>query len=130
MAARFKSPDTAFSLAPSAGQKQPRVMDDAHLKWIRTLPCILTGRRPVDACHIRYSDPKFYKRETGRGEKPDDKWVVPMCRDMHDTQHSMNERAFWARHKIDPVAVAAALFLHSGNDAAAETIFRNARAKV
>lgn len=44
MAMQIKREATAFSLSPASGQKRPRVTSDEHLRWIRTLPCILTGR--------------------------------------------------------------------------------------
>jgi hypothetical protein len=42
-------------------------------------------------------------------EKPDDRFVLPMTPDEHAAQHCMNERKFWASHKIDAVMVALAL---------------------
>jgi hypothetical protein len=113
-------------------QRQPRIRDDKHLAWIRTLPCLVSGRRDgIEAAHVRYSDPRFAKRHVGIGEKPDDKWTVPLHHELHrtgsDAQHSSNERAWWRARGIDPVAVAAALFAHSGDDDAAVIILMTAR---
>jgi hypothetical protein len=45
------------------------------------------------------------------GEKPDDKWCTPLCREHHDEQHRHgNELAWWARYEIDPFAVALKLY--------------------
>lgn len=118
---------TAFSTSPAKGQKRPRRTDDAHLKWLRTLPCIITGSRPVEAAHIRYADPAYGKRDTGKAEKPDDRWCLPISPDKHREQHSGSEREFWAKHSIDPCRVALALHAISGDDDAAEIIIRNAR---
>lgn len=118
---------TAFSNAPVGKQKKrPRENDDAHLKWIRTLPCVITGERPVDPAHIRYADPVYGKREVGKAEKPDDRWVVPICRRKHDEQHGMNERIFWARHGLDPLRIALALHACSEDDDQASVIIREA----
>ncbi|MGH6725120.1 MAG: hypothetical protein ACREB8_01075 [Pseudolabrys sp.] len=114
-------------------QRRPRVQDAAHLAWIRTLPCLVTGRREgIEAAHVRYSDPRFAKRQAGIGEKPDDRWTVPLHHETHRTgpeaQHNSNERAWWVARGIDPVMVAAALYANSGDDDAAHQILLTARA--
>ncbi len=44
-------------------------------------------------------------------EKPDDWWVLPLCRNDHTDQHRHNELAWWASKGIpDPFAVAKALY--------------------
>jgi hypothetical protein len=120
-------PSTAFTLSPSKGRRRPREHDDEHLRFIRGLPCLITGKRPVEACHIRYPDPRYGKRETGMSEKPHDKYVVPLSPDKHREQHAMNEREFWEKHRIDPVAVSLALWSNTGDDETAEIILREAR---
>lgn len=127
---RIVRDDTAFSTAPSKGQKRPRKTDDKHLKWIRTLPCVITGQYGVEAAHIRYAAPHLGKRETGGQEKPDDRWAVPLSPEMHREQHSMNEQSFWAKHGIDPCQVAMALYGISGDDEPALVIIRNARQRI
>lgn len=123
---RVVRPDTAFSLS-SRREKRPRAEDGKHLAWTRTLPCLVTGLRPVDPAHIRYGDMKYGKRETGKSEKPDDKWVVPLHRSIHTDQHAAGERAWWAEKKIDPLPIALALWGCSGDDDIAEVILREAR---
>jgi len=67
----------------------------------------------------------------GAGEKPDDKWTVPLSPEMHtdgpNAQHKSNERAWWEKQGIDPVAVAAALYCSSGDIEAGEEIIREFR---
>ena len=109
-------------------QRQPRVRDERHLRFIRTLACLATGRaEDVDAAHIRFSDMRFGKRETGKGERPDDKWTVPLSRDQHADQHRGSERKFWERHGIDPLRIAQELYSVSGDTEAGEAIIRRAR---
>ena len=129
MSHRIARPDTAFSMdARGKGlKKRPRVKADDHLAWIRTLPCLITGKYPVEACHVRYHDARFGKPAVGMGEKPDDKWVVPMIPEAHREQHSMNERKFWYEQGIDPVLVAAALWASTGDDEAARIIIEQNR---
>lgn len=108
--------------------KNPRIHNKKHLAWIRTLPCILTGRPNVDAAHIRFSDAAYGKINPGVGAKPHDFWTLPLSRDMHDAQHRMNERKFWQYHGIDdPLKIALALYVNTGDDEAAAAILRENR---
>jgi hypothetical protein len=125
---RLVRPSTAFALDGGALRKRSRALARDHLKFVRNLPCLISGeRKNVDAAHVRYVDHRFGKRMTGGSEKPDDKWTVPLRRDLHEEQHGGNERAFWQRHGVDPVAVAAALWAVSGDDDAAEVVIAEAR---
>lgn len=122
---------TAFSNAPVGKQKKrPRDHDAKHLDWIRTLPCVITGAFPVEAAHVRYADPVYGKRETGKGEKPDDKWTVPLTSAKHREQHSGNEKLFWLRHGLDPLRIALALYSCTGDEEQAHVIIREAHAAV
>ncbi len=118
-------------IKPHSGPRQrlPRVQDKGHLKWIRTLPCLASGRLTgIEAAHVRYGSLFHDKRSTGMAEKPDDRWAVPLHHSMHRTgpraQHSENERRWWAGQGIDPLAVAKALYEVSGDDAAGLAIIR------
>lgn len=91
-------------------QRQPREENPAYLAWVRTLPCLICARPGSDPAHIRAAAPQYAKRYTGKGEKPSDKWAVPLCRDHHREQHATNELAFWLRYGIDPFATAVALY--------------------
>ena len=109
-------------------QRQPRVKDKAHVEWIRSLPCLITGRHfQIEVAHIRYSDGVLGKRETGKGERPDDRWTVPLAGDQHRAQHATGEREWWRRQGIDPLPVCLALYEVSGDDEAGEEILRKAR---
>lgn len=119
-------PSTAFSL-DGLRQRRPRVKDEKHLAFIRTLPSLVPGREPVEAAHIRYADDTYAKRGSGLQQKPHDCWAVPLAADQHRRQHSMAERAFWEGVGIDPVLIAALLYAHSGDETAAIQVIRNAR---
>lgn len=126
MASMVRRHPEAFSNAPTKGKKRPREHDKGHLEFIRELPCVVSGVRPVEAAHIRMGDPAYGKRETGMAEKPDDRWTVPLASGKHKEQHSGSEAAFWAKHKIDPCRVALALYAVSGDHDQAAIILRNA----
>ncbi len=128
MGCRFVRPNTAFSRDPS-GKEQRRMKDEGHLAFIRTLPCLITGRYGVDPCHIRYGDPLYKKPKTGKATKPHDCWVVPMIREKHDEQHGMAEPEFWKAQGIDPLAIARDLYAISGDEEAAKRIITAARVR-
>lgn len=92
-------------------QRQPRLEDPAYLAYVRTLPCLICARGSSDPAHIRAAAPLYGKRYTGKAEKPDDKWVLPLCRHHHTAQHRESELGWWAGMGIpDPFAVAATLY--------------------
>ena len=113
-------------------QRQPRIRDERHLKWLRKLQCAVTGRQEgIEAAHVRYGDHLLGKRPTGYGERPDDRWALPLHHSEHRAQHAYgDERGWWRLQGIEPLAVALALYEVSGDDEAGETILRNARALV
>lgn len=135
MASQINRPATAFSLDPSRKGQKGRIEDGAHLRFIRSLPCLVTGRTDrVEAAHIRFGEPLVGKPKTPMGRKPDDSWVVPLCAWAHregpNAQHRANERAWWIDQRIDCLAIAAALYACSGDREAAVTIIIRARREV
>lgn len=115
-------------------QRRPRVKDDKHLRFIRTLPCCVCGSRyQIEAAHLRQSSAAHGKLEPGIAAKPDDKWTTPLCNGHHqshpDAQHRIGEEAFWEMHGIDPFALCLALYEASGDSERAEQIIRNARGR-
>lgn len=99
--------------APKHRKMKPSRKAPGHLDDIRQLPCILSGR-PAEAAHIRYGDPKHNKPPTGMGQKPHDKYTVPLAPELHrllkGCQHDSDERAWWEQFGVDPVEVALALY--------------------
>ncbi len=91
-------------------QREPRRLDPGFLKYTRGLPCLSCGYRVSEAAHIRMASPKHNKRSTGMGEKPDDRWVVPLCglchRNGDGAQHKVGEEVFWADLGLDPCEIA------------------------
>lgn len=119
---RIIRPATAFSGGPGL-KKRPRVEDGAHLKFIRTLPCCVTGKRgSVEAAHIRMKNDLYGKREVGGAEKPDDCWTLPLSTEQHRLQHSMNEAEYWQQVGIDPFGLALALYHATGDEEISEGI--------
>ena len=104
----------------SPNQRKPRKRDKEHLAAVSLLPCAVPGcgREPVHVAHIRYADANEGASLCGKGQKPDDWRVLPLCPEHHmhgpQAQHSMNEKMFWASHCIAPYALARALYGLSG----------------
>jgi len=97
--------------------KPVRERDRDHLRFVASQPCLVCGRGPSDAHHIRFAD------QRAMGRKVSDKFAVPVCRLHHRELHRRGEeRAWWGRQGIDPLPFAAALWerTHAVDSAAAE----------
>jgi DNA recombination protein Rad52 len=89
--------------------KEQRVRDKTHLAFVANEPCLVCGRRPAQAHHIRFAQPRAL------GLKVSDEFTVPLCNGHHDSLHNTgDERAWWARHGIlDPLQMANRLWAAS-----------------
>lgn len=107
-------------------QKQPRIHSEAHLNFIRALPCVACMNNiQTEAAHVRGGDLRAAKEWCeGVGRKPHDRWTVPLCSACHRLQHEIGEPKFWAHVEVDPVFLALALHSVSGDHEAGETIIR------
>jgi ERF superfamily len=85
-----------------------RLRDRDHVKFVATHPCLICGRRPSDAHHLRFTQ----SRSLGR--KVSDEFTVPLCRGHHREVHRHgDEAAWWKKVRINPTVVARTLWLHS-----------------
>jgi hypothetical protein len=85
--------------------KPVRARDREHLKFVAAQSCLVCGRTPSDAHHIKFAE------QRAMGRKVSDKFTVPVCRLHHRDLHRRgNERAWWQKQGIEPLAVAAALW--------------------
>jgi len=83
-----------------------RHRDKAHLKFVASQPCLVCGRSPADAHHLRFTQPR------AMGRKVSDEFTVPLCRTHHRDNHSSgDEVAWWERRAIDPVATSRMLWV-------------------
>jgi DNA recombination protein Rad52 len=82
-----------------------RIRDIEHLESVGTLPCLVCGRAPSQAHHLRFAQPRAL------GSKVSDEWVVPLCNLHHRALHDMgNEEMWWKAHNIDAGAEAEQLW--------------------
>jgi len=83
-----------------------RHRDKAHLKFVASQPCLVCGRSPADAHHLRFTQPR------AMGRKVSDEFTVPLCRTHHrDNHNSGDEVGWWGRRAIDPVATSRMLWV-------------------
>lgn len=130
MGFRIPRDPEAFTLDPSRKKHGGRRRSEGHLRFVRSLPCCLCGRRGVEAAHVRYGSPAHGKPATGLGVKPDDRFTVPLCVQHHREQHAAgDERAWWSQWGVEPLDLALRLFSASGDEEAAENVVRASRAK-
>jgi ERF superfamily len=123
-------PDTKAQTAPvegsqgidtgaTANQLQPKGIDKSvlavsaprryrnkeHLRYVTLQPCLLCARKPSDAHHLRFVQPRALGRKTS------DEFAVPLCRIHHRAAHRAgDERAWWKAAGIDPLKIARKLW--------------------
>jgi ERF superfamily len=95
--------------------KTVRLRDSDHRKFVSTQPCLVCGRTPADAHHLRFAQPRAL------GRKVSDEFTVPVCRVHHRELHRHDdEAAWWQSIKIEPLPVARRLWQHARRNGAAE----------
>jgi len=83
-----------------------RIRDREHVKSVAKQPCLVCGRRPADAHHLRFAQPPTL------GRKASDEFTVPLCRGHHREVHRCgDEAAWWNKTGIDAAAAARVLWL-------------------
>ena len=86
--------------------KEQRLRSKEHLAFVARQACVVCGRRPAQAHHLRFAQPR------AMAMKVSDEFTVPLCVAHHDALHRTgDEQAWWARHGIiDPLKIAAKLW--------------------
>ena len=88
--------------------KTVRLRDKEHCKFVATQPCVVCGRMPAEAHHIRFAQPRAL------GRKVSDEYTVPVCRLHHRDLHTYGDEAsWWAAVSIDPLPIALQLWRKS-----------------
>ena len=85
-----------------------RYRNKEHLRYVTSQPCLFCARKPSDAHHLRFLQPRALGRKTS------DEFTVPLCRTHHREAHrAANEQAWWKAIGIDPVKIARKLWKDS-----------------
>jgi hypothetical protein len=83
-----------------------RHRNKAHLKYVASQPCLVCGRSPADAHHLRFTQPR------AMGRKVSDEFTVPLCRTHHRDNHRFgDEQAWWGKQAIDPLGTSRKLWV-------------------
>jgi hypothetical protein len=86
-----------FAVTP----KTRRRRDKRHRQFVAAQACVVCGRQPADAHHLRFAQPR------GLGIKVSDEFRVPLCRSHHREVHqTRNEMQWWAQFGIKPLEIA------------------------
>ena len=100
--------DNASARRRRVAAKTIRLRDKEHCKFVTTEPCVVCGRAPTEAYHIRFAQPRAL------GRKVSDEYTVPVCRLHHRDLHSYGDEAsWWAGVGIDPLPIALELWRRS-----------------
>jgi hypothetical protein len=85
-----------------------RIRCKEHLRYVASQPCLICGRVPSHAHHIRYAQSR------GLSLKVSDEFTVPLCAIHHNHIHTTGkEREWWQERHIDPLKIANALWQRS-----------------
>ena len=107
-------------------QKKHRLIDAAHLDFIRMLPCLACGGPGGVAHHLTLGRNRM-------GRRAGDDETVPITAKCHNdfpgSLHLTGERKFWSKLCIDAPAVAAFLYAHSGDRQICEDFIREVHRK-
>ena len=85
-----------------------RFRDKEHIRFVAKQPCLICGRRPSDAHHLRFA------QNRALGRKVSDEFIVPLCRGHHREVHrSGDEASWWSNAGIDAIRAARGLWTHT-----------------
>ena len=99
--------------------KTPKFRSEKHLKFVRSLPCMVCACMPSQAAHIRMFT------DGGTSLKPSDHYTVPLCHKCHQEQHRIGELAFWGGEDLIQRVIQFAVSLRSKSWSSALTAIMN-----
>jgi len=83
-----------------------RIRDRDHVRFVAQQTCLVCGRQPCDAHHLRFAQNRAFAR------KVSDEFTVPLCRGHHrEVHHHGDEAGWWEKVAINPTVIARALWL-------------------
>jgi hypothetical protein len=82
-----------------------RIRDEDHLRFVASLACLVCGRTPANAHHLRFAQLR------SMGSKVSDEWTVPLCHLHHRALHDVgSEEGYWDEKRINAKAEAERLW--------------------
>ena len=101
----LKSESSAGNHLVTPIRKTVRQRNKRHLRFVASQPCLVCQRKPCDAHHVKFAEPRAL------GRKVSDEFTVPLCREHHQELHRKgDERAWWADINLAPLDVAQILW--------------------
>ena len=93
-----------------------RIRDASHLQFVASLPCVVCGRIPSQAHHLKFAQPRAL------ASKPSDEWTVPLCLLHHRALHDVgSEETWWEEQGVDAMGEAQRLWHRTQGGGARET---------
>jgi hypothetical protein len=102
------APETTVVRHRGVAAKTIRLRDKEHCRFVATQACVVCGRTPAEAHHVRFAQPRAL------GRKVSDEYTVPVCRVHQRELHRYGDEAsWWAGVNIDPLPIALELWRRS-----------------
>jgi hypothetical protein len=102
------APSPAVDKAILMHPEPRRIRDRDHVRFVAQQACLVCGRKPCDAHHLRFA------QNRALGRKVSDEFTVPLCRGHHRELHRHGEEAgWWDKVGLDPTTAARALWLET-----------------
>jgi hypothetical protein len=106
--ARSDTPSAPMDKSVLLHPEPRRMRDREHVRFVSQQPCLVCGRRPCDAHHLRFA------QNRALGRKVSDEFTVPLCRGHHREVHRHGDEAgWWQQLGLDPSVAARALWLET-----------------
>jgi ERF superfamily len=104
-ASRRASKSSRVDKSVLALPERPRLRDRAHVKYVASQSCLICGRCPSDAHHLRFA------QHRALGRKVSDEFTVPLCRIHHREIHRCgDEESWWRNARLDATGIARKLW--------------------
>src|SRR5258708_17015171 len=85
-----------------------RLRDKTHLRFVAKQPCLVCGRQPCDAHHLRFAQSR------GLSLKVSDEFTVPLCPAHHSELHRTGSEAdSWPTSGLQRISLARKLCLQT-----------------
>jgi hypothetical protein len=106
--ARTEMPSAPVDKSVLLHPEPRRIRDREHVRFVSQQTCLVCGRRPCDAHHLRYA------QNRALGRKVSDEFTVPLCRGHHREVHRHgDEAAWWQQLGLNPAGAARSLWLET-----------------
>jgi hypothetical protein len=90
--------------------KPHRLRNKRHREFVAAQACAVCGRKPSDAHHLRFAQPRAL------GRKVSDEFTVPLCREHHRELHRHGDEARWWKDAgVDAIAIARDLWTQTAS---------------